>query len=296
MSEKIHKSVLLQEVMHYLEPKPGQKFIDATFGAGGHSLAILEAVGINGKVFGIEWNEELYEAAHGRFGGIKRLVLVNDNYRNLKRVAEEKGFIDADAILMDLGFSSWHIEQSGRGFSFQKDEPLDMRYSEKESLTAAEIVNQWPPQMLEKILKEYGEERFAEKISEAVVEARKEKPIVDTFKLVEVIKEAVPGWYSKGRLNPATKTFQALRIAVNRELENLKEGLSQAPEVLRSGGRLAVISFHSLEDRMVKNAFRDFEKNGIGRVITKKPVRPSKEEISLNPKSRSAKMRVFQKT
>ena len=290
----MHIPVLLKEVLYYLEPKPGYRFIDATFGLGGHGAAILEAVKPKGKILGIEWNEELYEKAMEKFGG-KDLILVNANYRDLKKVAEENGFSGADGILMDLGFSSWHLVGSWRGFSFQKDEPLDMRYSKKETLTAAEIINQWPPQTIEKILKEYGEERFARKIAEAITKARKEKPIVSTFHLANVIRDAVPIWYAKGKINPATRTFQALRIAVNHELENLKEGLNQAPEILRRGGRLAVISFHSLEDRMVKEAFKDLKERGIGEPVTKKPVKPSKEDIIENPRSRSAKMRVFEK-
>ena len=291
----IHQPVLLQEVIRYLNLESGQKLIDATFGLGGHSAAILEAVKPKGKILGIEWGEELYEKVKEKFGG-QDLILVNANYRDLKKVAEENGFYGADGILMDLGFSSWHLEQSGRGFSFQKDEPLDMRYSKKETLTAAEIINQWLPEMIEKILKEYGEERFARKIAKAIVESRKEKPIMSTFQLVEIVRNAVPIWYAGKKINPATKVFQALRIAVNQELENLERGLDQAPGVLRSGGRLAVISFHSLEDRIVKNAFRNFEKGGIGRIITKKPVRPSAEEVRSNPRTRSAKLRVFQRT
>ena len=189
--------------------------------------------------------------------------------------------------------SSLHVEESKRGFSFMKDEPLDMRYSEKEELTAGEIVNQWPPETIGKILEEYGEEKFARSISKEIVEARKRKPIISTFQLVGVVRKAVPLWYCQGRINFATKTFQAMRIAVNDELGNLAAGLKQIPGVLKNGGRGVVISFHSLEDRIVKNSFREFKKSGIAEIMTRKPIRPSKEEITENPRSRSAKLRAI---
>ncbi|MEK7659244.1 MAG: 16S rRNA (cytosine(1402)-N(4))-methyltransferase RsmH, partial [Patescibacteria group bacterium] len=187
----------------------------------------------------------------------------------------------------------WHLSESERGFSFQKDEPLDMRYSEKEKLTAREIINQWPPEEIEKILQEFGEEKFSRPISRAIIEARKKKPIISTFQLIEVIKKAVPFWYQHGRINFATKTFQALRIAVNDELGNLEAGLKQIPQVLKKGGHGVVISFHSLEDRIVKNRFKELKKDGIVEIITKKPVRPTTNEATENPRSRSGKLRAI---
>jgi 16S rRNA (cytosine1402-N4)-methyltransferase len=290
-----HIPVLLNEVIECLKPEPGNKIIDATFSGGGHSAAILEKIRPNGKILGIELDTELYEKAKTRFYGSREIILVSDNYRNLKKIAEENDFLETDGILLDLGLSSWHFEGSKKGFSFMKDEPLDMRYSKKEELTAMGIVNQWPPEEIEKILKEYGEEKFAKPIAKAIIEARKKKSIFTAFGLIEAIKEAVPIWYRRGRrLHFATKTFQALRIAVNDELGNLESVLKQLPEVLKKGGRAAVISFHSLEDRIVKTAFREFKKTGVAEIITKKPIRPSMEEVIKNPRSRSAKLRVLQ--
>ena len=306
----IHTPVLLKEVIEYLDPKPGSQIIDATLGSGGHAMAIAEKVMPNGKVLGIEWDSELFKQFESKIKSSKfkdRFILINANYRNLKKIAEENNFIGADGILIDLGLSSWHLVGSGRGFSFQKDETLDMRYDrildiknkilkidEEERITAAEIINLWPPEEIEKILKEYGEEKFSRQISKAIVEARKKKPIISTFQLVEAIKDAVPLWYRHRRISFATKTFQALRIAVNDELGNLKEALGQIPDILKKEGRGAVISFHSLEDRIVKNAFKGLEKSGKAQIITKKPIRPSREEIIQNPRSRSAKMRIIE--
>ena len=297
----MHISVLLKEVIQYLNLKPGYKVIDATVGGGGHAMAIAEKVMPNGKVLGIEWDSELKKQFELKIKSSKfkdRFILVNANYRNLKKIAEENNFIGADGILIDLGLSSWHLEESNRGFSFQKDETLDMRFdpSTGSGPAAAEIVNLWPPQEIEKILKEYGEERFSRQISKAIIEVRKKKPIVSTFQLVEAIKNAVPIWHQKRKIHFATKTFQALRIAVNDELENLKQVLGQIPDVLKKEGKGVIISFHSLEDRIVKNAFKGLEKSGKAQIITKKPIRPSREEIIQNPRSRSAKMRVIQIT
>lgn len=290
-----HIPVLLNEVLEYLKPKPGDKIIDATFSNGGHAKMIMEKIKPNGKLLGIELDTGLFDKSKEKFSGTKEIILVNDNYRNLKKIAEKNDFIGVDGILLDLGLSSWHFEESKRGFSFQKDELLDMRFSENSELVAREIINQWPPEAIEKILKEYGEEKFAKQISKAIIGARKKKPIIKTFELIEVIKNAVPFWYQRGRrLHFATKTFQALRIAVNDELGNLESVLKQLPEVLKKGGRGVLISFHSLEDRIVKQAFKEFKKAGIAEILTKKPIRPSEEEISSNSRSRSAKLRVFE--
>lgn len=291
----VHIPILLNEVLEYLDLKPGQKIIDATFGTGGHSLAILEKIKPKGKILGIEIDPELFKKAEERFLKIQEVVLVNDSYANLAKIARENDFSGCDGILFDFGFSSWHLQSSGRGFTFLKDEILDMRFSPKlaDFVPAREIINFWPPKEIEKILKEYGEERFSKQISKAIVEARKKKPIISTFQLVEAIREAVPVWYQKRKIHFATKTFQALRIAVNHELENIEAGLKQIDRVLKTGGRAAVISFHSLEDRIVKNAFRELKKKGIAEIITKKPVRPTPEEIIQNPRSRSAKLRAM---
>ena len=293
-----HIPVLLDEVLKCFDPKPGQKFIDATINGGGHGLAILEKIQLNGKLLGVEWDAQLLKQLELKVQGRNfkgELVLVNDSYVNLKKIAEENSFVGADGILFDLGMSSWHIDQSGRGFSFQKDELLDMRFSSDTEISALEIVNTWSKEELTKIFSEYGEEKFAEKISEGIAEARKEKAITTTKRLVEIIKNSTPSWYSQKRINPATKTFQALRIAVNDELANVPRGLNSALEILKAGGTLAVISFHGLEDKIIKQKFKDYQKENLAEILTKKPTKPNYNEIKDNPRARSAKLRVCRK-
>jgi 16S rRNA (cytosine1402-N4)-methyltransferase len=219
-----------------------------------------------------------------------RLIVVNDSYINLQKIIKENGFEDFSGILFDLGMSSFHIDKSQRGFSFLKDEMLDMRYNFKsdKGITAEDIVNKYPKEEIELILKKYGEEEFAKKIAKEITEERRKNSIKSTFQLVEVIRKAVPRWYCKRRIHFATKTFQALRIAVNDELENVKKGLSLAIEILPSSGRIVVISFHSLEDRLVKNIFKE-SKNL--KILTKKPVIPLDTEVNENKRARSAKLR-----
>lgn len=287
----MHLPVLKNEILKYLDPKPNENFVDATFGEGGHSLAILEKNGPKGKILGIELDPKLYSQSKERFKRLEnRVILVNDSYLNLKEIVEREKFKDISGILFDLGLSSWHLRESKRGFSFQRDEPLIMRYDGNlEKLTAEKIINQWPEKEIERILREYGQEKFAKKIARKIVEGRKIKQIKSTFQLVEIIKRATPTWYHHQRLHFATKTFQALRIAVNDELENLKKVLPKAIEILKPKGRIVVISFHSLEDRIVKNFFKS--KKGLLKILTKKPIKPSLEEIKINPRSRSAKLR-----
>ena len=214
----MHIPVLLQEVLHWLDPKPGQKFIDATIDGGGHGLAITEKIIPDGRLLGIEWDGKLFKELEIKIQKSKfknNITLVNDSYVNLKKIAGREGFSRADGILFDLGMSSWHVDESGKGFSFQKDELLDMRFSSDTEVSALEIINTWSKEDLAKIISEYGEEKFARQISEKIVEARKEKTITTTGKLAEIIKNSTPHWYGRGRINPATKTFQALRIAAN---------------------------------------------------------------------------------
>lgn len=279
----MHVPVLLNEVLEYLDPKPGYLIIDATFGFGGHSVNIAEIILPDGKLLGIERDPSVIEKVESLPGNIN---LVHGHFGNIKHIAEENGFGRVDGILMDIGFSSYHIDESGRGFSFQKDEPLDMRYDPTSNdLTADYVLNNYSEAEIAEILWEFGEERFSRKIARNIVEKR---PVRTTFELVEVIKGSVPFWYRRSRIHPATKTFQALRIFVNQELQLLNRGLEGAEELLKPGGRLAVISFHSLEDRIIKHFFKkeSFE------ILTKKPVTPSGEEIGANPRSRSAKLRV----
>jgi 16S rRNA (cytosine1402-N4)-methyltransferase len=252
----------------------------------------LEKIGPKGKILGIEADEELFEKIKSKVKE-KRLILVRDSYKNLEKIIKNKKFGPVKGILFDLGLSSWHLEESKKGFSFKKDEILDMRYDLKNPLTARKILNEWPKGEIEKILREYGQEIFADRIAREIL---KRRPIEKTFQLVEAIKEATPGWYKKRKIHFATKTFQALRIAVNEELENLKSALPQALKILEKDGRLVVVSFHSLEDKIVKNFLKENSKKGLIKILTKKPIRPSQEEIKKNPRARSAKLRAAIKT
>ena len=300
-----HKSVLLKEVIEYLNPRPGQVFVDGTANGGGHTMAIAEKVALDGKVIAIEWDSELARELELKFQVLSfknNVIVANDSYANLKNILNELKVEKIDGVVLDLGFSSSHLEGSGRGFSFQKDEPLDMRYNIKDGRAAAEIVNSYNEQELADILYKYGEERFSRQIAKKITEERKKKRILTTFDLVMVIEKAEPAFYRKGRayrqagkINCATRTFQALRIAVNRELENLENVLPQIVEVLNQNGKVAIISFHSLEDRIVKNFFRDKSREGFLKIITKKPIIAGEEEIKNNPRSRSAKLRVAMK-
>jgi 16S rRNA (cytosine1402-N4)-methyltransferase len=298
----MHIPVLLKEVIETLNPQPGQKFIDATVDGGGHAMAVLDKIGSGGKFMGIEWDPELFQNIKAKIEdlGFKNVTLINDSYTNLKTIAEENDFAEADGILFDLGLSSWHLEDSGRGFSFQKDEPLNMRFAPVEGFVrkdsnAEQIVNDFREEQIFEILKNYGEERFAKSIARGIVKARRGHEIKTTFELVEIIKNSVPFWYRRGRTHFATRTFQALRIAANNELGNVETGLKQAEEVLKKGGRVAVISFHSLEDRIVKNFFRAEAKEERLKIITKKPLIGDLSEITENPRARSAKLRVAEK-
>jgi 16S rRNA (cytosine1402-N4)-methyltransferase len=294
--KRIHKPVLLKEVIECLKVERNKNYVDCTIGEGGHAIEILKRNGPKGKVLGIEIDPELYKKLKEE--KLERLILVNDSFSNLKEIVKRENFVPISGILFDLGLSSWHLEKSGRGFSFLKDEPLIMRYDwdqAKSMLTAEKIVNEWPEREIERILREFGEEKFAKRISKEIVRVRKVKPIRTTLQLVEVIKKAVPSFYQHRKIHFATKTFQALRITVNNELENLKIALPQALEILEKGGRLVVISFHSLEDRIVKNFLKEKEREGKIKILTKKPIRPSKEEIRKNPRSRSAKLRAVLK-
>lgn len=302
----MHKPVLLNAVLQYLDPQPGQKFIDATVSHGGHGFALWCSVQPGGQVLGIEWDSELAEKLVKRAEhlGLKEgITVVNDSYTNLEKIAEEYGFNKVDGILFDLGLSSWHLDESGRGFSFQtvdstgspRAENLDMRFNQTNGLTATEIVNTWPERELVRIIKQYGEEGFAEKIARSIVEARQAKAITTTDSLVATIEQAVPHWYQQRRLNPATKTFQALRLAVNGELENIQRGLESALKLLNIDGRLAVISFHALEDKIVKTKFKEWEKAGMVVPLTKHVVKPDFSEVSANPRSRSAHLRIIKK-
>ena len=292
-----HTPVLLKEVLQQLDPQPGQSFIDVTINGGGHSRKLAERIGPNGTLLGIEWDGEIYKNLQFSITDSEfpnNIVLVNDSYANLQTIARQTGFEQVAGILFDLGMSSWHFSDSGKGFTFQKDEVLDMRYGQTGE-SAADILNKYPREEISRILRVYGEERFADNIAAAIIKARQAQPIIRTFQLVRVVETAVPAWYRLGRrLNPATKTFQALRIVVNHELENVETGVIRALPLIRAGGRVAVISFHSLEDRIVKNIFKNLERSKF-KLLTKKPIIATRAESQNNPRARSAKLRVVEK-
>ncbi|MFA4827494.1 MAG: 16S rRNA (cytosine(1402)-N(4))-methyltransferase RsmH [Candidatus Shapirobacteria bacterium] len=291
----LHVPVLLKETIEILDPKPGEIFIDATFGGGGHAKEILKNILPNGKLLAIDWDKDTVEKAKKNIVFQKPEVKLEiGNYADLPKIMEKLNFPKADGMLLDLGFLSDQME-SGKGFSFLKDEPLDMRFSQNGDLAAAQVVNSFSEKELADIFFKYGEERFSRQIAKEILKERKRKRILTTFELVEIIKKAVPKNYERGRINPATRVFQALRIYINSELENLETVLGEVSEILKPGGRIAIISFHSLEDRIVKNRFKDLEREGKAKILAKKPITAGQEEIKNNPKSRSAKLRALYK-
>lgn len=298
-----HKTVLVQEAINGLEIKDKDIFVDGTLGGGGHSEEVAKrfskSEGSSVVMIAIDLDTDALSRASARLANFKQDVhYVNDSFRNIKKIVQDLKLKSVNKILLDIGLSSNQFEDSGRGFSFQKNEPLIMSFKKdltEKDLTAKEIVNTWEAENIATILKNYGEEQFAWKIAKAIVATREVKPIETTFDLVEIIQTATPKWYHHKKIHPATKTFQALRITVNDEILALKEGIRDGYELLASGGRLAVISFHSLEDRQVKQFFKEKEKTDDAKLVTKKPITPTKEEIGENPRSRSAKLRIIEK-
>jgi len=273
--------------------------VDATLGLGGHAKEIAKRLGPKGILIGFDADTELLAKAKQNLTDILcRTIFINTNFRQIKSALDKEGIKKIDKVLFDLGLNSEQFENSGRGFTFQKNEPLLMTLAskiEKGTLTAREIVNEWAEESLADIIYGYGEERLSRRIAKAIIEARKEKPIEATFDLVEIIKQTVPVFYTKRRIHFATKTFQALRIATNDEIGALREGLTGAWEKLSDGGRVAALSFHSLESRTVKNFFKTKVAEGAGKLINKKVIGPEREEKLANPRSRSAQLRVIQK-
>lgn len=286
-----HTSVLQSEVIENLKIGLGNKFIDATLGGGGHAKAIIEKGGL---VLGIDQDQDALEhVEEDQQSNIKdqKLMVAKGNFRDIEKIANDRGFDNVRGVLFDLGVSSYQLDEASRGFSFLKDERLDMRMDKSQKLTAYEVVNEYPKSALIEIFYRYGEEHNAEKVAQAIAEHRKKREIRTTKELSEIV-----GMNTKGMgIHPATRVFQAIRIEVNDELGSLKSSLNGALRVLGHKGRIAVISFHSLEDRQVKQAFDRFEKENMGRIITKKPITASLEEIRQNKRSRSAKLRVFEK-
>ena len=287
-----HIPVLIDEVIETTNPKPGEFFIDGTLGSGGHAEEIIKRLTPDGIFLGIDWDRSSLEEAKIKLGeyGIRKIFL-NENYASLSNILQRYNLPKAEGLLLDLGFSSMQIEESGKGFSFQKDEPLDMRYNPNESKeTAAEFINRATQDELARILWEYGEERQSRQIAKSIIEERRKEKILTTKQLVEIIEKTKK---RQGKIHPATQTFQALRIYINQELENLQGVLKEIEGIVKEGGRIVVISFHSLEDRTIKQAFKKLEKEGRGRRINKKVIQPSWEEVQKNPRSRSAKLRAL---
>ena len=287
---------MLKEVLVWLQPRSGAVYVDGTLGEGGHSQAILEASEPSGRLFGFDRDAEALVVAKDALQGYgERALLMHATYREAGTVVSDMAPSGVDGILLDLGVSSRQLEAAPRGFSFQIHGPLDMRMDTRESTTAADLVNRLPETELARILFEYGEERYSRRIARAIIRRRETGPILTTQALVDVIRAAVPRAYLHGRLHFATRSFQALRIAVNHELENLAASLPVLAGLLAPGGRLAILSFHSLEDRIVKQGFRSLVRDPAGDflILTKRPIPPSREECLANPRARSAKLRVL---
>jgi 16S rRNA (cytosine1402-N4)-methyltransferase len=288
-----HKTVLLNETIDLLNVRKEGLYIDATLGGGGHAVRIIES---GGRVLGIDADEEALDFVKENFKfqiSNFKLKLARGNFGEIEKIAAESGFEKVKGIVFDLGVSSHQIDTPDRGFSFQSTGPLDMRMDSGLSVKARDLVNSLTRKELIELFIKLGEEYRAQGIADEIVKARAVEPVITTVDLVDIVKKAVP--FSNSKINPATKVFQALRIAVNDEINNLRKSLPKAWELLDSRGRLAVISFHSLEDRVIKNKFKEWEKEGMGKVITKKPVIPTTEELDANKRSRSAKLRVIEK-
>lgn len=292
-----HISVLLNETIQYLNVRKGAKYIDATLGGGGHTLEIVRH---GGGVLGLDVDqdaldyvrEELRSKNHELRFDKGNLTLAKGNFKDIDLIAKREGFEKVSGIVFDLGVSSHQLQIAERGFSFQQDGPLDMRMDQELGVKAADLVNILTRGELYELFTKLGEEYNARAIAERIVQARKVSPITTTSELVEIVKGESKGNF---KINPATKVFQALRIAINDEINSLRDGLPKAFDLLEKGGRLVVISFHSLEDRIVKNQFKDWDEKGSGKIITKKPVMPTREEVIKNKRSRSSKMRVIEK-
>ncbi|MFH1833056.1 MAG: 16S rRNA (cytosine(1402)-N(4))-methyltransferase RsmH [Candidatus Levyibacteriota bacterium] len=285
-----HTPVLLKEIVDFLGVSKGKKYIDATLGGGGHTFEILKC---GGTVLGIDVDQDAIDYVKSKINE-EKLVLVKGNFKDIDKIAHSKGFNNVSGIIFDLGVSSFQLEKDSRGFSFQKEGPLDMRMDPSGAsgqVKAADLINALTKGELYELFTKLGEERFARTISNDICRARRVKPIETTSELAGIIRKR--GFLKK--IDPATRVFQALRIAVNDELNNLKEALPKAIGLLEKGGLLEVISFHSLEDRIVKNCFQQFQKEGLGNVLIKKPIVPSNEEQKINRRSRSAKLRVFKR-
>ncbi len=291
-----HYPVMAHEAISSLNLKPGYTVIDATVGGGGHSLDMIRQIEPGGRLIGVDADPAALKNSEETLKDFKRsLILVHDNFRNLDKIIGETGIDKIDAVLFDIGVSSFQLDTADRGFSLKLDAALDMRMDPGVGKSASDLINTIREKDLADIIWKFGEERYSRKIARFIVEARERKRIETTGELADVVRRAAGARYRKQRIDPATRTFQAIRIAVNDELGALEEGIKKAVGMLNEGGRIAVIAFHSLEDRIVKNIFRLYAKEGTVRIITKKPLRPSASEVAANPRSRSARLRVAEK-
>lgn len=306
-----HVSVLLDETIAGLNIKPDGIYVDGTLGGGGHAYEVLKRLSPKGRLIGIDQDGEALQAAGERLKEFEdKVTLVRDNYCEIERVLKDLNIEKVDGIVLDIGVSSYQLDNLERGFSYKSDAPLDMRMDTRQVLTAADVVNTYSENELFKIIKDYGEDKFAKNIAKHIVLARKDKPFETTKELSEVIKRAIPMKVQAKGGHPAKKTFQAVRIEVNRELTVLKESIDKMIEHLNPGGRICIITFHSLEDRIVKMKFRENEnpctcppnfpvcvcgKESKGRVVTRKPIIPSDEEIKVNKRAKSSKLRIFER-
>ena len=306
-----HISVLLEETIEGLEVKPNGIYVDGTLGGAGHATQVCKRLGEQGRFIGIDQDEEAIRVSTERLAGFgEKVSIIKSNYVQMKQVLQSLGIDKVDGIVLDLGVSSYQLDNAERGFSYMEDAPLDMRMDREQVLSAKEIVNGYTETELFRIIKEYGEERFAKSIARNICQARKEKEIETTFELVDIIRRSMPAKARNGKGHPAKRTFQAIRIECNRELEVLRDALDDMVDLLNNNGRLCIITFHFLEDRMVKMSFRKNENPctcppnfpvcvcgnvSKGKVITRKPILPSEEELEYNSRSKSAKLRVFEK-
>ncbi len=296
MKEAYHYPVMYREVLRFLEIETKRIVVDCTVGIGSHALGLLESAAEDAFLIGIDRDQDSLDLAKARLEPFRgRFILIKDNFANLDRILGKLDIEGVDALLFDLGISTYQLGNPARGFSFLKEGPLDMRMDKDSFLSAYDLVNNLSEIELGNIFKKFGEERYSRRVAHSLVESRKNEPISTTVQLADLIIRCIPGEARWGRIHPATRIFQALRIAVNRELEALRTALVQAISHLKSGGRIGVISFHSLEDRIVKHTYKDYFSKGILKIVTKKPLTPTEEEKNENPPSRSAKLRVAEK-
>ena len=291
-----HIPVMLNEVIEYMQPKPGQIFVDGTLGLGGHALSILKLLGSTGRLIGMDRDRLALEKAQECLVKYKdQCSFIHDNFRNVGQVLKDQGIDRVDGILLDLGLSSFQLDDPQRGFGFKQDGPLDMRMDTDSAISAFNLINAYSEKEIAMVLKEFGEERWHQRIARHIVHERSKRPITSTQELSNMVLRAMPHFAKRQRIHPATRTFQALRIAVNRELEAVTAVLDQCADLLKEGGRIGVIAFHSLEDRIVKHKFRQLSRAGIVNLIVKKPIRPSEAEIQFNPRARSARLRIAER-